>query len=48
MKIDDLAMPLKMAWVKASQHKDWQVADLIEKVIHQAQVIKQSIEKELG
>ena len=44
MTIQDIKMPLKMAWVKASLHHDWEVADMIEGVIRQVQ----AIEKELG
>jgi hypothetical protein len=44
MTIEDIKMPLKYAWVKASQHKDWEVADMIEKIIRQVQ----DIEKELS
>lgn len=42
---NELSMLLKDAWVKASQHKDWEVADLIEKVIRLNQ---KAIEKELN
>ena len=34
---DETRMELKSAWVKASKHKDWEVADIIEKVIHKFQ-----------
>ena len=43
MTIEDIKMPLKYAWVEASLHKDWEVADMIEKIIWQVQ----AIEKEL-
>lgn len=44
MNIKDIKMPLKRAWVKASEHHDWEVANMIEKIIHQVQ----DIEKELN